>query len=141
MRRAALAFATSVLLLGSPPAFGVDGTRLKWVTSIYIDGDGASLKKPEGVACTDDRLLVADTGNNRLLQYTYQGESVMAEAEIPLPKASPIRVSVSAATALPPAASTSRRLTDRGPRTIPHAVCGSLRASACVGVPDGATRE
>jgi len=65
---------------------------LKWVTSIYIDGDGASLKNPEGVACTDDHLLVADTGNNRLLQYTYQGESVMAEAEIPLPKARPIRV-------------------------------------------------
>jgi sugar lactone lactonase YvrE len=78
----------------SSPAIGADKTRMKWITSVYADGDGIGLVYPEGVACGDDFIVVADTGNSRLLRYTYEGLLVTAEAEFPLPKSHPIIVQV-----------------------------------------------
>jgi sugar lactone lactonase YvrE len=67
---------------------------MKWITSIYTDANGVGLKHPEGVACRDDFVVVADTGNSRLLRYAYEGATVTAEAEFPLPKSVPIIVQV-----------------------------------------------
>jgi sugar lactone lactonase YvrE len=82
------------VVLGPGPAPGVDTSRLKWLASIYIDAQGVELKHPEGLACGDDYVVVADTGNQRLLRYSVQGDSVTADGEFPLPKAYPIRVQV-----------------------------------------------
>jgi hypothetical protein len=89
-----LALATSVALCASLDALGADGRKIRWVTSVYIDAQGGSLKHPESVACGADFFVVADTGNRRLLRYTYLNELVTAEAVIPLPKSSPIMVQV-----------------------------------------------
>jgi sugar lactone lactonase YvrE len=89
----AIVFA-SLLVLGSTQSFGAEKRTIKWVASIYSDANGIGLKHPEGVACTDEYLIVADTGNRRLLRYSYQGDGVKMEAEFPLPKSYPIRVHV-----------------------------------------------
>jgi sugar lactone lactonase YvrE len=83
-----------VFFFASSSAIGADKTRMKWITSVYADGNGIGLVYPEGVACGDDFMVVADTGNSRLLRYTYDGVLVTAEAEFPLPKSHPIIVQV-----------------------------------------------
>ena len=94
MRRACTVILPLVVFLVAPQAIGAERTRMKWVTSIYKDAKGIGLKYPEGVACTDDFIVVADTGNSRLLRYSYEGASVTAEAEFPLPKSFPVIVQV-----------------------------------------------
>jgi sugar lactone lactonase YvrE len=89
----AIALAGSVTFIASLDAMGAEG-RIRWVTSVYMDAQGVLLRHPEGVACGEDFFIVADTGNSRLLRYTYRNESARAEAEFPLPHASPIVVQV-----------------------------------------------
>lgn len=72
-----------------PPAdLGAKNIKMWHRTSIYLDGNNGSLFHPEGVACaTDSHLLVADSGNGRLLRYRLDPESVPADpAEIKLPQ-------------------------------------------------------
>ena len=54
------------------------------------------MKQPEGVACSEKSLLiVGDTGNDRLLRYSYQDRSLKAGTEIKIPQLSnPIRVQI-----------------------------------------------
>jgi sugar lactone lactonase YvrE len=58
--------------------------RFRYVTSIYSDAQGLGLKEPEGVACSGEPLLIAaDSGNSRLLRYTFKDGTVEeAAAEI-----------------------------------------------------------
>ena len=47
--------------------------KFRYMASIYADDKGLGLKQPEGVACDGESLLiVADTGNGRLLKYSIQ---------------------------------------------------------------------
>lgn len=94
MRRAYTVILCLVFFLASPQTIGADKIKMKWVTSIYADANGIGLKYPEGVTCGDDFIVVADTGNNRLLRYTYEGPLVTAGAAFPLPKSHPIIVQV-----------------------------------------------
>jgi sugar lactone lactonase YvrE len=94
LTRAFAGIAALAVILGSGQAVGAGKSRLRWVRSIYIDAKGGGLKHPEGLACGDDFLVVADTGNERLLRYSYQGDSVTADGELLLPKSHPIRVQV-----------------------------------------------
>ncbi len=57
-------------------------------TSVYQDSKDGPLLHPEGVACeTDSNLIVADSGNGRLLRYRIESESVLAgSGEIKLPQ-------------------------------------------------------
>lgn len=82
------------LVLSSLNALGAERVRLRHLTSIYLDDKGGGLKNPEGVACNDaSTLIVADTGNGRLLRYTVDGRSVKPVGEIRTPQVSyPIRV-------------------------------------------------
>lgn len=69
--------------------------KLKMMAPIYVDGKGAGLRQPEGVSCRGNALVVADTGNGRLLKYTIAGDSWTPGGEIVLPQLpSPIRVDV-----------------------------------------------
>jgi sugar lactone lactonase YvrE len=54
------------------------------------------MKQPEGVACNDKSLLVVgDTGNGRLLRYSYQDRSLKAGPEIKIDQLSnPIRLQI-----------------------------------------------
>jgi DNA-binding beta-propeller fold protein YncE len=87
-------FISLVLVFASAQTLSAQATKIRWVASIYADGSGRGLKHPEGVACSRDQFVVADTGNNRLVRYRYQDEMVIAEALFDLGKLSPAVVQV-----------------------------------------------
>jgi sugar lactone lactonase YvrE len=77
------------VFLWAPQVVGAGANSFKWVTSIYADANGVGVKHPEGVACGERFVVVADTGNNRLIRYGYDGAVVTAEAAFPLGKSNP----------------------------------------------------
>ena len=76
-------------------AFGAEPIKMKYALSLYDDEKGKGLNQPEGVACTEDRLVVADTGNGRIILYSLQGGEPRGGAEIKIPQVLyPIKVSI-----------------------------------------------
>lgn len=66
---------------------GVDAqtVRLRPVSSIYVDAKGTAIAAPEGVAYDGKSLVVvADSGNRRLIKYSLTEESASAMGEISL---------------------------------------------------------
>ena len=60
------------LLLSAAGAAEAGSLALTHAGSAYADETGAALRGPEGVACTDNGyVVVADSGNNRLVKYTF----------------------------------------------------------------------
>jgi len=79
----ALAFLAPVALSTVPAA---EGVKLRALPAIYVDEDGSGLQRPEGVAFDGKSLLVvADTGNGRLLRYRVGAGTVTPAGEIRLP--------------------------------------------------------
>jgi len=65
----------SVLFFHLPLSVGA--MKFRYTTSIYADDKGLGLKQPEGVACSGESLLiVADSGNGRLLRYSFKDEEI-----------------------------------------------------------------
>lgn len=87
------ALAAAVLAAGAPGA-SAQTARLKHVAAVYADDKGAGLHQPEGVACdARGQFIVADTGNGRLVRYTFQDRKSEGGAEIRHPDlAAPTRV-------------------------------------------------
>ena len=51
--------------------------QFRYITSIYNDDKGVELRQPEGIVCDDTSLLlVADTGNGRLVRYSFKDGAV-----------------------------------------------------------------
>lgn len=80
-----------ILAACAPARALVDARGLMHERSIYADDRRGALRAPEGVACAGDgKLVVADTGNGRLLTYTWKdgqlggGEQVRL-AQLPRP--------------------------------------------------------
>ena len=79
------AIMTALLMPGLLPmaALGEEALKFRHLTSIYADDQGLGLKHPEGVACNqNDLLIVADTGNARLMRYTYKDKTVTQGARV-----------------------------------------------------------
>lgn len=69
-------------------AVAQEPVRLRPVSAIYLDAEGASIYRPESVAYDGKTLLVAaDTGNGRLLTYRVDAEEVVPSSKIVLPEA------------------------------------------------------
>ena len=81
-----------------PPlkSFSAETVKFRYLQSVYFDDKGGGLKQPEGVACNEKSLVVVgDTGNDRLLQYTFQDKSLKSGSEIKIPQlTNPIRVQI-----------------------------------------------
>ncbi len=68
MNRIPLAlFALAALSVGGPVR--ADSLSLRFSNSIYQDDKEVALQNPEGVACSDTAIVVADTGNARFVKY------------------------------------------------------------------------
>jgi hypothetical protein len=68
---------TLVSVLFLLAGFSVAAIKFKYITSIYSDDQGIALEQPEGIACDQNILLiVADTGNGRLLQFTFKDGAI-----------------------------------------------------------------
>lgn len=65
-------FVTCLMLVLLLMPSAAEAVKLKHVISVYLDGQGRGIKQPESVACDEDTFIVADTGNGRLLKYTFQ---------------------------------------------------------------------
>jgi sugar lactone lactonase YvrE len=77
--------------LGAAPARGLSYQR-----TIYADLADVALRNPEGVACDDHgAVVIADTGNARLLIYKWKEGSLDGGAQVKLPQLTyPVRVQV-----------------------------------------------
>lgn len=99
MSRATTSSLLLALALGSLPlAARAQGVAFVHDTTIYIDAKELPLKAPEGVACTDaGYVVVADTGNQRLLVYSYKDGRLSGGTEVKLVQlTAPVRVQVDA---------------------------------------------
>jgi len=84
---------TSILLAAAAGSQAAEPLKFKQTAPIYVDGKGAGIRQPEGVACRGNNLVVADTGNGRLIRYAIAGDAWTPGGEIILPQLpSPIRV-------------------------------------------------
>lgn len=83
-----LAVAGSVAILSPGRCLGVEALKFRHETSIYADAQELGLKWPQGVACNEQaELIVADTGNARLLRYTFRDKAVGPQVrEIKVPQ-------------------------------------------------------
>jgi sugar lactone lactonase YvrE len=86
---------TALFVLSAP---GFAAVKLQYIVSVYQDALQKGLKQPEGVACGKDSLfVVADTGNGRLVRYTFQNGSLLAGPDIKVPQLIyPVRVQIDA---------------------------------------------
>jgi hypothetical protein len=79
------------------PAHGADAVKFKPQAEIYLDANKVPLKNPEGVACGKTTVLVADTGNGRLVRYTWVNNELKDGVEIKLEQIPyPIRLKAAA---------------------------------------------
>ncbi len=83
----------SMILAAAAASQAAEPLKFRQMAPIYVDGKGAGIRQPEGVACRGNSLVVADTGNGRLLRYTITGETWTPVGETVFPQLpSPIRV-------------------------------------------------
>ena len=84
------------ILLLPLSANGAEEIRFKHARSLYGDDKGVGMKNPEGIACSKDRLVVADTGNSRLILYSILGGQPKGGTEVLVPQVLyPIRLAMS----------------------------------------------
>ncbi len=85
-----------IMLLVPKHVFGADEIRFKYGRSLYADDKGVGMKRPEGIACGKGRLVVADTGNGRMLLYSIvDGEPRNAKEVVLNQVMYPIRLAMS----------------------------------------------
>jgi len=76
-------------------SFAEEVIRFQQLLTIYADDAEKSLLRPEGLDCTSASLIVADTGNNRLLKFALADGTPKGASEIKVPELTqPIRVQV-----------------------------------------------
>lgn len=69
-----------------PQVQAAEAVKLRVTAPIYVDGKGSGIRQPEGVGCSKTQLVVADTGNGRILRYDITGTSLTPVASIVLPQ-------------------------------------------------------
>lgn len=97
MRKVSMKYlATVAIVLVPMTSFGAAAVKFKHLVSAYVDDKGGGLKRPEGVACGERSVfIVADTGNGRLLRFTFQDGTLGDRVEIKVPQLSnPLRVQI-----------------------------------------------
>jgi DNA-binding beta-propeller fold protein YncE len=89
-------FCITCLLFFTPSSFSAEIARFQHTQSVYLDDKGVGLNHPEGIACNEKSLvIVGDTGNDRLLRFTFEGKTVKSATEIRIPQVSnPICVQI-----------------------------------------------
>jgi hypothetical protein len=90
MKTVLTAFLVAVVLaLGHLPLTAAEGAKLRYLASAYFDDKEAGFKLPEGVACgANGQVVVGDTGNDRLVRFTFQDATVKAGGEVKAPQLS-----------------------------------------------------
>ncbi len=89
-----VSFLAVALALGHLQLTAAEIARFRYVASVYADDKGVALNLPEGVACGGaGQVVVGDTGNDRLLRFTFRDKTMSGGSEIKNPQLSaPSRV-------------------------------------------------
>lgn len=105
------------VVVGRPGAAAADTARFRYVHSIYADANGVGLNRPEAVACAaGGQIVIGDTGNNRLLRFTYVDKALSGGTEIKIPQLStPSRLQVNSKGEIYALDSTQRRIAHFAP--------------------------
>ncbi|MHB1011468.1 MAG: NHL repeat-containing protein [Desulfobacteria bacterium] len=84
----------AAMLLLAKMSIGAEVLKLRHFQSVYADDKGAGFRSPEGVGCDGKgHILVADSGNGRLVRFTLIDGKAMPDKEIKAPELSfPVRV-------------------------------------------------
>ncbi len=90
MKKAFLKIITLFFLLSPVLASAADQVNLKYLGTIYTDAEGKKLVSPEGVTATEDYVFVADSGNRRILRYSYKDGAPKADAVFAMDKSYPV---------------------------------------------------
>jgi len=90
MKRVSIAaLLAAALILGHLRLTAAETAKFRYLTAVYFDEKGAGLMLPEGVACdAKGQVLISDTGNDRLLRFTFQNKTVSGGSEIKIPEMS-----------------------------------------------------
>ncbi len=107
----------AALLLAHLGLRAAETARLRHVASVYADDKGAGLNQPEGVACgANGRVVIGDTGNDRLLRFTYGDKTANGGAAIKIPELSaPTRVQLNSKGEIYALDGKQRRIAHLGP--------------------------
>jgi sugar lactone lactonase YvrE len=86
----------AAMLLLAKLSIGAEALKLKHFQSVYADDKEAGFSSPEGVGCDEKgHILVADTGNGRLVRFTMINGKAMPDKEIKVPELSvPVRIHI-----------------------------------------------
>jgi hypothetical protein len=86
------------VLLGQLALTAAENVRLKHLTSVYFDDKAVGLNLPEGIACgANGQVVVGDTGNDRLMRFTYGDNKVSGQSVIKIPQlGAPARIQLTA---------------------------------------------
>jgi len=88
----------AVFVFVPQPVKSEEALRFVHVLTVYKTNleEGIDLRRPEGIACRDNTIIVADTGHGQLVRYTLVKEDLSPGQEIALPEDShPIQVQLS----------------------------------------------
>jgi len=96
MRKLSVSISIFFLLLGASLTAAAETAKLKHLVSVYADVDGKKLQNPDGVACPDDSFLVADSGNGRIVRFSYKNATLTTEGQYPLDNVYPTIMQVNA---------------------------------------------
>ena len=89
MKTRSAAVVAAALVLGHLQLTAAENARFRHLISVYFDDQGGGLNRPEGVACDSaGQVVVGDTGNDRILRYTYGDKTVSGGSEIKIPELS-----------------------------------------------------
>ena len=78
---------SAALLVGYLPLTAAGTARLSHLVSVYADDKQVGLHLPEGVACgAGGVVVIGDTGNDRLVRFTFRDKTVGSASEIKIPQ-------------------------------------------------------
>lgn len=85
------------LAFGAPGARAVEVLKLRHAATLYADALGTPLRVPQGVGCGGKSILVADSGNARVLRVEVSGALLLVTGAIAIPEiAYPVRADADA---------------------------------------------
>ena len=86
MIRNLIQFMIIAAMLTAAQSFGAESVKLRYSASLYSDDKGEGFRTPQGAACNSSVLVVADTGNGRLLRFNNQNGTLLFGGEYKIPE-------------------------------------------------------
>jgi len=83
--RRSLSLLLALGLTAGAGAHAAEAVKLRPLPPIWTDGTGSTLSRPEGVACGQGVVVVADSANRRLVRYTITEARITPDPQIELP--------------------------------------------------------